>query len=136
MHKGRVTAMLRHPVLVAEEMYVEYLQLSTTTEDDNNNGNENIGIIIIVFGLYSTGPSTRTMIKSLKTTWTFGEGYELMRANLIEVLRCFCLGWGLKVTNRLRSLKCKSCGIKMYSRKRVDDANGGWRCGDYPLMIK
>ena len=26
MHKGRVTAMHRHPVLVAEEMYVEYLQ--------------------------------------------------------------------------------------------------------------
>jgi hypothetical protein len=26
MHKGRVIAMLRHPVLVAEEMYVEYLQ--------------------------------------------------------------------------------------------------------------
>ena len=26
MHKGRIIAMLRHPVLVAEEMYVEYLQ--------------------------------------------------------------------------------------------------------------
>jgi hypothetical protein len=43
------------------------------------------------------------MIKSLKTTWTFGEGYELrMRANEIEV---FSFGVGFKSDKQVEELE-------------------------------